>query len=88
MLAVDRLTHPRWAREAEGFGDRTEVHSVDIEDVLQLMGVVCEDVAPVGILCALVQVVILLHQLLQLALHICNFALGEVVLVQWDSRLL
>eukprot|EP00955_Chlamydomonas_euryale_P076103 362548-Chlamydomonas_euryale.AAC.4 len=52
------------------------------------MAVVCEDVRAVRIACALVQVVVLLHEPLQLALHVGNLASGEFKLVQRHAGLL
>lgn len=53
-----------------------------IEDVLELVRIVRKDVASVCILGALVQVVVLLHKLLQLTLHVGDLALGEVKLIE------
>lgn len=55
---------------------------MDIEDGLELVGVVGEQVGAVCVARAGVQVEVLLHQLLQLALHVGQLALGELVLVQ------
>jgi len=80
--------HPGGSCEAKGLGDGLEVQHVHVEDVLELVGVVGQDVAPVRVLGALVQVVVLLHQLLKLALHVGYLAAGEVVLVQGHPSLL
>lgn len=77
--------HPRRPREAKGLGNGTQIQCVHIEDVLELVRIVGKDVASVCILGALVQVVVLLHELLQLALHVGDLALGEVKLIEWDS---
>ena len=50
--------------------------------VLERVRVVREYVRAVGVSRALVQVVVLLHQLLQLALHVGDFLVRELVLVQ------
>lgn len=75
--------HPRRLRKAKGLGDREQVEGVHIEDLLQLVGVVGKEVGAVGVARAGVQVEILLHQLLKLALHVGQLALWELVLVQW-----
>ena len=61
---------------------------MDVEDGLELMGVVGKHVGAVRILGTLVEVVVLLNQLLQLRLHIGHFVGWHLVFVQGYSRLL
>jgi len=55
---------------------------VHVEDILERVAVVRQQVRTVCVLCALVQVVVLLHQPLQLRLHVGHLVGGELVLVQ------
>ena len=46
---------------------------MDVEDLLELVGIIRQDVAAVGVPCTAVQVVVLGHQPLQLALRGLGF---------------
>ena len=57
---------------------------MDIEDVFELVGVVGQNVATIGFLCALVEVVVLLDKPFQLALDIGDLVAGKLIFVERD----
>ena len=61
---------------------------MNIEDGLELMGVVGEHVGTIGVLGALIQVVVLLDELLQLGLNIGHLVCWNLVLIQGYSSFL
>ncbi len=80
--------HRRGLGEAQGLRNSAKVQGMHIEDVLQLVRVVGQDIGAVSIASAAVKVVILCHQLLELALHIGDLVGWKLVLVQRDLGLL
>ena len=59
-----------------------QVKAVYVEDFLQCVAVVGQQVGTEGILGALVEVVVLLHQALKLRLHIGHLVRRELILIQ------
>lgn len=58
---------------------------MDVENVFELVGVVCQNIAAVSVLGTLIEVVVLFHNLLQLALDVGNLGAGKFVLIQRHS---
>lgn len=64
--------------------DCQQVEPMYVVHVFELVAVVREDVGAIGLSCTLVEVVVFLHEALQLGLHICDLVCGEFILVQGD----
>ena len=85
---TDDQIYLRWYTEAEALGHLDQVQIMDIEDRAQAVAGIRLQVGPVAVLCALVQVVVLVDQLLELRLHVDDLLSREVELDDGHARLL
>jgi hypothetical protein len=83
--SCQRQINPRRLREAKALGDLGEVELVDVEDGAQAVAGVGVEVGPVALLGALVEVVVLADQLLELRLDVEDLLGWEVELDDGDS---
>lgn len=65
-----------------------EVKGVDVKNVLVGVGGIGQEIRAVGIPRRLVQVIVLLHQPLQLCLNVGNLLLRELVFIELNPRCL
>mmetsp|Transcript_24334 Transcript_24334/g.55494 ORF Transcript_24334/g.55494 Transcript_24334/m.55494 type:complete len:394 (+) Transcript_24334:148-1329(+) len=81
-LGAERQVDPRRGVEPEGLRHRRQIQLVHVEDVPMRMARVGQKVAPIRVAGGLVQVIILVHQPLELALHVGHLAGRKLVLVE------
>mmetsp|Transcript_19410 Transcript_19410/g.55435 ORF Transcript_19410/g.55435 Transcript_19410/m.55435 type:complete len:231 (-) Transcript_19410:943-1635(-) len=84
---LDAQTHGRRNAQAKGASNGCEVELVDVVHVLVRVARVRHEVAAVGVLGALVQVIVGAHELFHLLLHVGHLVRRELVLVHGDLGL-